>query len=423
MKTIQTILILLFLSLASCSKNDDAPTPAAENPIAISSFGPATGPKNTVVTITGRGFSDNATSNTVTLNGKICPITSATATQLFITIPPAAGSGNIKVTVANFSNESTPFTFIETVTVSTLAGNATAGDVNGTGTNASFSFISDVVTDNLGNVYAADFPNHKIKKITPNGAVTTFAGSRTAGFADGTGTAAVFNNPLSLAIDVAGNIYVFEKGNFKLRKITPAGIVTTLAGSTEGFEDGQSNNAKFSNYVGHMVTDQSGNIFMPDLNNNKIRKVSPTGLVTTFTSGLFSPNAIAIEASGNFYFTQQSATEPLIKKMTPSGIVNTFAGSTPGSADGTVNTAQFNIPSGIAINSKGEIFISEENSGRIRKISPDGNVKTIVGFNGTGFQDGIGAVAKLDLPFNITIDKDDNIYVADRLRVRKIVID
>jgi IPT/TIG domain len=434
MKTLKTLTLLLFLTIVACSKDDSPETTALTSNLAISSISPNSGTKTTAVVITGIGFSPNATSNTVTLNGKTCPITSASATQLNITIPPAAGTGNIKVAVAGFEKESTLFTFIETVTVSTLAGNGTIADVNGTGTSAQFRGAFFITTDSSGNIFVTDA--NKIKKITPNGVVTTFAGSGAAGFADGTGTEAIFKDPNGITTDIAGNIYVFDNGNNKLRKITPSGVVSTIAGSTAGYQDGQGNIAKFSASVFSITTDPTGNIFVCDRDNGRIRKVSPTGLVSTFAgsntfgtinglgqaSSFSTPYQIAIDKNNNLFVTQYTAVNPFIRRITPDGLVSTYAGTTQGSADGTLSTAQFNIPSGITFNLKGDIFVTEDISARIRKISTDGIVTTIAG-GSSGFQDGLGTVAKFQYAASLAIDKNDNIYVADGYRIRKIVID
>ena len=158
-----------------------------------------------------------------------------------------------------------------------------SGNADGTGTAASFNRPYSVATDSSGNVYVADLSNHTIRKITPAGVVTTVAGSAgVSGSADGTGAAASFNTPSSVATDSNGNVYVADTFNHTIRKITPAGVVTTLAGSAgvSGNADGTGAAARFNNPYS-VATDSSGNVYAADANNHTIRKITPAGVVTT----------------------------------------------------------------------------------------------------------------------------------------------
>jgi sugar lactone lactonase YvrE len=429
LKKIFAVLTIVFI--ASCSKNDDTPTPEP-NPVAISSMSPTTGAKNTAVVLTGTGFSNNAASNIVTLNGKPCAVNSATATQLNITIPPAAGTGNIIVTVASNSAQSTTFSFIDTVVVSTVAGSG-PGFANGIGAAAQFDLPFGVAIDANGNLYVTDTFNEKIRKITPAGAVSTFAGS-TAGFADGSVANAQFDRPNGITVDNNGNVYVADTSNNKIRKITPAGSVTTLAGSTFGFADGIGSAVQFRSPSG-CVIDVSGNLYVTDKSNQKIRKISPTGVVTTLAGSTFgfadgigttaqfkSPNGIAIDASGNLYVADSSNHK--IRKISPIGIVTTLAGSTQGFSNGVGSGAQFSFPMGITVDTNGNLFVIDNGNNKIRKITPSGVVTTIAGST-NDFADGTGSNAMFNSPTGITIDNNGNLYVADQSnnKIRKIAID
>jgi sugar lactone lactonase YvrE len=260
--------------------------------------------------------------------------------------------------------------------VTTLAG-STTGFADGVATAARFSLPFGVAVDAAGNVYVADAGNHRIRKISPAGAVSTLAGS-TQGFVDGSGTAAQFNNPTAVAVDAAGNVYVADRSNHRIRKISPAGAVSTLAGSTQGSADGVGTAAQFSNPEG-VAVDAAGNVYVADLNNHRIRKI------------------------------------------TPAGAVSTLAGSTAGFADGVGAAAQFNFPSGVAVDAAGNVYVADRSNHRIRKISPAGAVSTLAGST-QGFADGVGAAAQFSNPEGVAVDAAGNVYVADRSnhRIRKI---
>jgi sugar lactone lactonase YvrE len=318
------------------------------------------------------------------------------------------------------------------VTVSTLAG-STSGFADGTGAAAKFNTPVGVATDAAGNVYVADQANNRIRKITPAGVVSTFAGS-TAGFADGTGAAAKFNTPNAVATDAAGNVYVADTGNQKIRKITPAGVVSTFAGSTAGFADGTGAAVKFKNPYG-VATDATGNVYVADYLNNKIRKITPAGEVSTLagsTSGFAdgtgavaqfnSPIGVATDAAGNVYVADVYNYK--IRKITPVGEVSTLAGSTSGFANGTGTAAQFNSPRGVATDAAGNVYVADYGNNKIRKITPAGEVSTFAGSGANGTTEGPVATAKFSGPQAVATDAAGNVYVADQVnnRIRKITI-
>ncbi|MDD2699530.1 MAG: ubiquitin-like protein, partial [Arcobacteraceae bacterium] len=322
------------------------------------------------------------------------------------------------------------------VTVTTLAGSGTATFVDGNGTAASFYNPNGVAVDGRGNVFVADRNNHKIRKITPEGVVTTLAGSGTATFVDGNGTTASFNNPNGVAVDGSGNVFVADTFNHKIRKITPEGVVTTLAGSgTATFADGNGTAASFNNPYG-VTVDGSGNVFVADTHNSKIRKITPEGVVTTlagsgssgFTddtgtaASFYSPNGVAVDGSGNVFVADQDNHK--IRKITPEGVVTTLAGSgTATFADGNGTAASFNKPNGVAVDGSGNVFVADRNNHKIRKITPEGVVSTLAGNGAISFADGEGTAASFNYPAGVTVDSSGNIYVADKSnnKIRKIV--
>ena len=316
--------------------------------------------------------------------------------------------------------------------VSTLAGlsGSFGGFANGTVAAAKFNSPTGITTDASGNIYVADASNHKIRKITPEGVVTTFAGS-TAGFADGIGTAAQFDYPHHIAIDTSGNLYVTDHNNHKIRKITPEGVVTTFAGSGAlGDDDGTAAAASFNKPTG-ITLDASGNVYVADGLNHKIRKITPEGEVSTLAGSAEGyedgtgaaakfnyPLGITIDTSGNLYVADNGNHR--IRKITPLGVVTTFAGRYRSFADGLGTAAYFTSPTGITIDTSGNLYVVDYQNYRIRKITPEGLVSTIAGST-LGIEDGPGAVAKFNYPSGITIDASGNLYVTERHSIRKML--
>lgn len=317
--------------------------------------------------------------------------------------------------------------------VSTLAGSAAAGFADGTGDAAQFNLPDGIAVDDSGYVYVADYYNNRIRKITPAGVVTTWAGSGTAGFADGTSTAAQFDGTFGMAVDPDGNVYVAEYNNHKIRKITPAGVVTTLAGSgTAGSADGPGTAAQF-NHPGGIAVDASGNVYVADTANNMVRKIMSNGVVTTLagstqfgsTDGVGpvaqfnAPNGVTVDASGNVYVAD--SLNHMIRKITSNGVVTTLAGSTThGLTDGVGLAAQFLFPHGLTVDPSGNVYVSELGNHAIRKITPAGVVTKLAGSRNAGSADGIGAAAQFSNPWDVESDADGNLYVANDNAIRKI---
>ncbi|GHU55930.1 hypothetical protein FACS189442_4040 [Spirochaetia bacterium] len=308
--------------------------------------------------------------------------------------------------------------------VTTLAGSGAADYADGTGTAAKFNYPRGVAVDNAGNVYVADTENGRIRKISPSGVVTTLAGSGDRGYADGTGTAARFYNPRGVAVDNAGNVYVADTSNHRIRKISPGGVVTTLAGSgTSGYADGTGTAARFYSPTG-VAVDNAGNVYVADYGNNRIRKISPSGVVTTLagstqgyadgtgTAARFDyPFGVAADNAGNVYVADYGNHR--IRKISPSGVVTTLAGSgAKGYADRTGTAAKFNNPSGVAVDNAGNVYVADYYNHRIRKISPSGVVTTLAGI-GYGYADGTATAAEFSFPYGVAVDNVGTVYVAD----------
>ncbi|WP_412850405.1 T9SS type A sorting domain-containing protein [Chryseobacterium sp. PMSZPI] len=319
-------------------------------------------------------------------------------------------------------------------TVTTFAG-STEGNANGTGTTAQFSNPMGICKDAAGNLYVADTYNRSIRKITPQGQVTTLAGSGTYGNADGAGTAAQFGRPTGITVDNAGNVYVVDTSNERIRKITPQGLVTTLAGSSAGYAEGTGAAAQFNRPEG-IAVDTAGNLYVADTDNNRIRKITPQGQVTTLAGGTYgyadgpgatarfiNPYGITIDADGNLYLTDMGYAR--IRKITPQGLVTTLAGGTTGYADGIGTAAQFNSPIGITTDTNGNIYVADTYNYRIRKITSQGQVTvTTLAGSTQGYAEGTGTAALFNEPCGITVGNDGNLYIADtgNNRIRKITL-
>jgi sugar lactone lactonase YvrE len=327
--------------------------------------------------------------------------------------------------------------YVPNVTVSTFAGSGTSGHTDGQGTTASFHEPEGVDVDDSGNVYVADAYNNEIRKITPGGLVSTLAGSTIQGSTDGQGTVASFSYPGGVAVDASGNVYIADSGNNEIRKITPGGLVSTFAGSTTpGSTDGQGTAASFYFPTG-LAVDASGNVYVADYFNNLIRKITPGGLVSTFagsTTGGYTdgqgtaasfnnPDGIALDANGNVYVTDYGNF--LIRKITPGGLVSTFAGSgNQGNVDGQGIAADFYGPRGVAVDASGNVYVADSDNNEIRKITPIGLVSTLAGSTSSGSTNGQGSSASFSWPTGVAVDASDNVYVTDGLNneIRKITI-
>lgn len=349
-------------------------------------------------------------------------------------------AGSLLASCSNLSD--LPNTTIETPTivVSTLAGGGVGnpatvnspvygsiGSADGVGKAASFYAPADVVLDASGNLYVSDSGNHLIRKVSPLGVVTTFAGNTAGGFENGKGTAASFSSVQGLAIDASGNIYVADPGNEVIRKITADGTVTTFAGTgVAGADNGPVATATFKEPAG-LAFDAAGNLYVADFGNKMIRKITTSGVVSTLAgsgaigydngtgslASFTSPTRLVVDASGNIYVSDLS----LVRKITPDGIVISFAGNAPPSgystrADGKGAGAGIVVAGGISIDSNGVIYLGDQEV--VRAIKGDGTVTTIAG-GGTGnTTDGAASKASFGALTGLVVNKaGTEMYVAD----------
>jgi sugar lactone lactonase YvrE len=288
-----------------------------------------------------------------------------------------------------------------------------------------------IVVDASGNLYMTDIGGSAIWKITPAGNITTFVGGASIGAADGSGAGASFNLPIGLAIDAANNIFVADAANNLIRKVTPAGIVTTLAGSgVIGSANGKGTAASF-NFPQGIAVDNNGNIYVADTGNDLIRKITPDGNVTTLAGKIASgktngtgstatfniPLGLAVDVTGDLYVAD--AGNNLIRKITPAGVVTTFAGSGYAeSNDGVGTLASFNFPNALAIRPNGNLFVTEAHSHNASKITPDGKA-TAIDLSGFAYPYTLynwpaGFAPPITLPNGVAFDNTNgNIFILD----------
>lgn len=296
--------------------------------------------------------------------------------------------------------------------VFTVAGYpSSSGYVNGTGLSVRFNLPGRMVADASGNIYVCDHYNHRIRKVTPDGVVSTFIGSGTAGHVNGTGEGASINTPNGIARDASGNFYFSDRGNFVVRKISPTGAVTSLAGGAgiRAYAEGTGTAARF-NALSGMVVDASGNVYVADEGNLRIRKITPAGVVSTFAgngsstsvngtgtaASFYGMKGLAIDATGNIYVAEYVIGN--IRKITPAGVVTTLA-------------TGFNKPMGITVDASSNVYVTDMNN-QVRKITPAGVVSIYAGTGSVGSENGSPISSTFSSPEGI-LYHNNRFYIGD----------
>jgi len=365
---VSALLFAMIIIGSSCHKGDPEP----ENLPNITTFTPTIGPKGTVVTIQGENLGESVSEVSVFFNdvpGTVQSVSHNTngLYELVAVVPARAYTGAVKVVVNGHETIGNDFTYtITDLNESVLAGATSSGYVDASGVNAKFYKPNGMVIDSHNNIFVADSRNNRIRKITPSGAVFTFAGSD-YGFADGQGSAAKFKDPYDIVIDANDNLFVADNSNHSIRKITPDGTVSTIIG------DG------------------------------------------TFSGGVYEPYAIAIDSHGDLFVTSES----MIYKITQNGTKTLLAGGGSGYLDANGAAAMFNFPRGLVFDAADNLYVTDNVNYKIRKIAPNGDVTTFAGST-QGFLNGAGTTAKFNNLNGIAIDAEGIFYAMDSNRVRKI---
>ncbi len=338
-------------------------------------------------------------------------------------------------------------------TITTIAGtgfgdnpfSGVSGD-GGAATAAEFFYPQGVALDNTGNLFIADTDGQRIRKIATNGTISTVAGNGSSGFnGDGsTATSALLANPQGLAVDTAGNVYIADTSNGRVRVLSSSGSITTVAGNYVTFS-GDNSPATFAtlNAPISVAVDNSGNLFIADSINARIRKVAADGTISTIagtgslsstgdngpavSAAIAQPSDVTVDGNGNVYFATSGSR---VRKISTNGTISTVAGNgTFGYSGngGPATSAELDLPQGIAVDVNGDLYIADSSNNVIRKVTPDGLIATIAGTGTPGFSGdgGPATAAQLQYPRKLALDAVGNLYIADysNSRIRKVGLD
>jgi uncharacterized protein (TIGR03437 family) len=331
-------------------------------------------------------------------------------------------------------------------TITTLAGNGSAaysGD-GGPANAAGLNHPRGLAVDSIGNVYISDVDNRRIRRVSPNGLITTIAGNGIPGDSGDGGLAvnASLSDVTGLALDDAGNLYIADAGNRRVRKVTTGGIISTFAGTgIQGFsgDGGPATSAQLNRPSS--VIFSTGSLYIADSSNQRIRRVSSNGTITTVagngvagfsgdgglatSASLMFPLGMVRDSAGNLYFADGDNNR--VRRISPDGVITTVAGNGAGrfaGDQGPAISASLNIPEDVALDGAGNMFIADAGNNRVRKIDSFGVITTLAGTGTDGYSGdgGPASEAVLNFPWGLTTDASGNVYIADRVNNRIRVV-
>jgi hypothetical protein len=331
--------------------------------------------------------------------------------------------------------------FAQSGTITTYAGNGTFGfgGDDGLATSALLNYPSGVAVDAAGNIFIADTSNSRVRKVTPSGVIRTIAGNGTNDFRGdgGPATSAALLYPSGVAVDTVSNLFIADTSNSRIRKVASDGVIRTVAGNgTYGFGgDGGPATSASLNYPTSVAVDAAGNLFIADSYNNRVRKVTPDSVIRTVagsgtngfsgdggpatSASLSYPTGVAVDAAGNLFIADTSNNR--IRKVTPDGVIRTVAGGafnfsgTISGDGGLATSASLFYPTSVAVDAAGNLFIADQYDQRIRKIIPSGLISTVAGNGTAGFsRDGVPATsASLNFPSGVAVDAAGNLFISN----------
>jgi sugar lactone lactonase YvrE len=355
-----------------------------------------------------------------------------------------AGSGPRTITASYSGNGD--FLAGSSGTINTLAGNGSGGSTGdgGPATSAQLNDPQGVAVDALGDVFIADYGNNVIREVMPDGIIRTVAGDGLAGFSGdgGPATSAKLDDPVAVAVDASGDLFIADYGNARIREVPSDGTIHTVAGTgVSGFsgDGGPATSAELGSPV-DVAVDAAGDLFIADIGNQRIREVTPDGIIHTVagdglagysgdggpatSAELNVPYGVAVDASGDLFIADDFNNR--VREVTPDGIIHTIAGLGPAgfSGDGgPATSAMLSGPVDLAVDASGDVFISDYSNNRVREVTPDGTIRTVVGGGSSGLGDGGAATsAQLDGPDSIAVDASGRLFITDSQNNRVRVV-
>jgi DNA-binding beta-propeller fold protein YncE len=323
--------------------------------------------------------------------------------------------------------------------VESFSGSGQAGFANSNGQVGQFNRPHGLAIDGKGNIYVSDRGNHAIRVVTAQGDIRTLAGNSKEGNADGIGAAASFKQPIAVAVDKSGSVYVADRDNHVIRAIDPAGKVLVLAGTgTKGFANGPASSAQFNEPYGVALSPDEKTLYVADYLNHAIRAIDLAARQVTTLAGngaagfangvgdkaqFNQPYNVKADANGRLYVPDQN--NHAIRRVDSDGTVSTIAGNgQSGFVDGKPSEARFNNPTGLIIAADGTVYVADRNNHRIRAVSPAGDITTIAGDGTAGQQDGPAQTAKFNRPIDVVLARDGSLVLSEENnhRLRKILL-